>query len=213
MLLKLPRELREEIYSYLLHCGDLAILRVSRQASLEALDRIYTEGLFRFYVNSAEAYRNVQLQDCIANRIQNVLLYWDLSNFDCQRNSHELIPFCQKQGVTRSTCHVILDADRLRAALLNASDISALYNLRAFRTVILETRIKSSTIGISSARLAKFRCRTLSMIRVLGDQLRLALGPAVQGGDVDARRLVFKPGSLWGSQFGEIPPSKTAYSW
>ena len=210
MLLKLPRELREEIYSYLLHSGDLAILRVSRQVSLEALDRIYTEGLFRFYVNSAEAYRNVQPHDFIANRIQNVLLYWDLSNFDCQRNSHELIPFCQKRGVTRNTCHVILDADALRAALLNASDISALYNLRAFRTVILETKIKTSTKGITSARLAKSRCRTLSMIRVLGDQLRLALGPADQRGDSHARRLVFHPASMWG---GEIPPSKTAYSW
>ena len=47
MLLKLPRELRDEIYSYLLHSDDLAIPRVSCQASLEALDRVYTKGLFR----------------------------------------------------------------------------------------------------------------------------------------------------------------------
>lgn len=213
MLLELPQELRDEIYGYLVHSGDLAILQVSRQTTSEVLHRIYTKASFRFYVNSAEACRNVQPQENVALKIQNLELQWDLSNFDCQRNSHELITFCQKRGVTRNTCHIVLIADISRAALLNANDISALRNLRVFRTVTLETRIKDSTQAITSARLAKFRYRVLSMFRALGDKLKLTLGPADQRGDADARQLVFRPASMEGSQFGELPPSKTAYSW
>ena len=213
MLLKLPRELRDEIYGYLLPSGHLTILRVSRQASLEALDRIYAKASFRFYVNSVEACRNIQPQENIARKIQNLELYWDLSDFNCQRNSHELITFCQIQGVTRNTCHVIMKGDTLRAALLNADDISALQSLRVFRTVILEIRIKESTQAITSRHLANFRRRAFRMFRMLGDELKLALGPAEKMGDADARRLVFHPASMWGSQFSELPPSKTAYSW
>ena len=118
MLLKLPQELRDEIYGYLLHSGDLAILQVSRQTTSEVLYRIYTKASFRFYVNSAKACRNVQPQENVAQKIQNLELQWDLSNFDCRRNSHKLITFCQKQGVTRNTCHIVLIADISRAALL-----------------------------------------------------------------------------------------------
>ena len=214
-LLSLPPELRDEIYAYLLASGDLSIVRSSRQLSVETLRLIYTGAMLRFYVNSAEACRNIQPGENAAERIQNLRLHWHLSDFDCHRNAHDVIRFCQnKQKKTRMTCHVILKFGAWRAALLNANDIAALRNLRVFRNVILETTVvKDSTQVLSSGVLAKLRSRTLRMLKVLGDVLGIALGPADHRGDPDGRYLVFHPSSMSETLFHELPPSDRAYSW
>ncbi|KAL9065067.1 MAG: hypothetical protein Q9161_008486 [Pseudevernia consocians] len=214
-LLNLPPELRDEIHVYLLASGDLSILRSFRQLSVETLRLIYTGAILRFYVNSSEACRNIQPGEKAAERIQNLRLHWDLSDFDCHRNAHEVIEFCQKQQQKqRMTCHVILKFGAWRAALLNANDIAALRSLRVFRNVILETTVaKDSTQALSSGRLAKMRSRTLSILKVLGDVLEIALGPADHRGDADGRYLVFHPSSMSENRFHELPPSDRAYSW
>lgn len=212
-LLSLPRELRDEIYGYLLASGHLQVLRTSRQLSQEALESLYPKAIFRMYVNSTDGSRNIKPSENVADQIQNIKLQWDLSDHDCSRNAHELIDFCHKQGEMRMTYHVILLFGVRRAALLNANDISALRSSRVFRNVVLETIIKDSTQEIPSGRRAKLRSRILSMFRVLSDELGLTLGPADHRGDVDARHLVFHPPKMLGTRFDELPPSNTAYSW
>lgn len=212
-LLSLPRELRDEIYGYLLASGHLQVLRTSRQLSQEALESLYPKAIFRMYVNSADGSRNIKPSEIVADQIQNIKLQWDLSDHNCSRNAHELIDFCHKQEEMRMTCHVILLLGVRRAALLNANDISALRSLRVFRNVVLETIIKDSTQQIPSGRRAKLRSRILSMFRVLSDELGLTLGPADHRGDVDARHLVFHPPKMLETRFDELPPSNTAYSW
>lgn len=53
-LLSIPRELRDEIYGYLLRCGDLAILRTSKQVGHEAKERLHREGVFRIKMRSLD---------------------------------------------------------------------------------------------------------------------------------------------------------------
>ena len=73
-LLDPPREMRNEIYVYLLASGHLSILRTSRQLSVEALELIYKEAIFRVFVNSAQACRNVHPRAKSARKIQNLQL-------------------------------------------------------------------------------------------------------------------------------------------
>lgn len=189
----LPRELRNEIYKYLLSSGELSILRTSHQLSLEALELLYTHGIFRMYVNSGKASRNIQPEDYIVRNIRNLELRWDLSDCECERNSRKVLDFCWIQQEARMVCHVILEFGALRAALLTAFDIFALQNLRVFRKVLLETAVEDSTAAIGSGRLARGQQRTLSILNVLTDELRLELGPADQRGDADEKHLVFQP--------------------
>ncbi len=212
-LLSLPLELRDEVYAYLLASGHLSILRSSRQLSVEALRHIYTKTMLRVYVNSEEACRNIQPGKRDAERVQNLQLYWHLSDHECRRNAHQVFEFCQQRRENRVTCHVILKFAVFRAALLKADDIIALRNLRVFQNVVLETVIADPTQVVSSAHLAKLRKRTLSIFKVLGDQLEITLGPGDLRGDADDRHLVFHPSSVSKEDFHKLPPSDTAYSW
>lgn len=212
-LLSLPREMRNEIYAYLLASGHLTILRSSRQLSVEALELIYTKAIFRMLVNSRQACHNNLPGVKISEKIQNLQLDWHLSDFICQRNANEVIDFCKKQQQMLRTCHVTLRFGRWQAALLTADDIAALRSLRVFRRVVLETMIAGSTQPTPKWHLAQVKSRILSMFKTLNDQLRLALGPAEQMGDVDARCLVFRPSRMSETWFQELPRSTTAYGW
>ncbi len=212
-LLSLPTELRDEVYAYLLASGHLSILRSSRQLSVEALRLIYTGAMLRVYVNSAEACRNIQPGETVAERIQNLQLYWHLSEFECRRNANQVIEFCQQRRENRVTCHVVLKFDLFRAALLKANDITALRSLRVFQNVVLETMLADPTQAESSAHFARLRKRTSSIFKVLGDQLEITLGTGDQRGDADDRYLVFHPSSASEEDFRKLPPSDTAYSW
>lgn len=158
-LLSLPREMRNEIYAYLLASGHLAILRSSRQLSVEALELIYTKAIFRVFVNSRQACHNYQPGVKVAEKIQNLQLDWHLSDFICQRNANEVIDFCQKQQQMLKTCHVILRFGTWQAALLTANDITALRNLRVLRQVVLETMIVGSTQPTPKWHLAQIQSR------------------------------------------------------
>ena len=212
-LFSLPPELRDEVYAYLLASGHLSILRSSRQLSVEALRLIYTGAMLRVYVNSAEACRNIQPGNKVTEKIQNLQLYWYLSDYECRRNAHQVIEFCQQRRENRVTCHVILKFAVFRAALLKADDITALRSLRVFQNVVLETMIAEPTQAVSSAHFAKLRSRTLSIFKVLGDQLEMTLGPADHRGDADDQHLVFHPSSVSEEGFHKLPPSNTAYLW
>lgn len=212
-LLRLPRELRDEIYDYLLASGHFQILTTSRQLSQEAVESLYREAVYRMYVNSADGHRNIKPSEEVAHQIQNLNLQWDMSNFDCSRNACDIIDFCQKRPATRRTCHVMLEFDAHRAALLNATDISALRSLRIFQKVVFTTTMTSSTWVTSGARLARLRRRIPGMFRTLSDELGLALGPADQRGDADIRCLVFHPSKMLEKRFDELPPSNRSYGW
>ena len=212
-LFRLPRELRDEIYDYLLASGDLQILRTSRPLSQEALRSLYRKAVFKVHMNSTNSFRNVKPSKNVVDKIQNIKIQWDLSDFSSSHNAFEIIVLFHGYQVARGTCHVLLRFDAWRAALLRPADIHALRILRVFRTVMLEVKIKDSTSAISSDRLDKLRSRTLSVFRVLSDELRAALGSADQREDADARYLVFRPSEMLGNRFSELPLSNTAYGW
>lgn len=212
-LLGLPREMRNEIYAYLLASGHLSILRASRQLSLEALELIYKEATFRLFVNSAQARHNVHPRVEVTGKIQTLQLIWHLADYDCQRNASEVMDFCGKQVETRMTCRVILKFGARRAALLNANDITALRSLRTFRHVVIETMDEDSMQAIPCSPFSILQCRILCMFSVLSEELRLALGPAEHRKDTGAHYLVFHPSRMSGNRFQELPQSTTAYSW
>lgn len=203
-LFSLSRELRDEIYDYLLASGHLQILRTSRPLSQEALESLYRKAIFRLYVNSAHQSRNIWPSGNVAGQIQNIEVQWEMSDFNCSRNAHEVIDFCQNSQAARGTCHIILKFNTWRATLLNATDIFALRNLRVFQKVCFKSMMKDST---------KLRGRILKIFKMLSNELGLALGPADNREDVDAQYLVFHPSSISENRFDKLSVSKTAYSW
>lgn len=210
-LLGLPREMRNEIYTYLLASGHLSILRSCRQLSEEALELIYKEAIFRVSVNSAQSCHNVQPGVEDTEKIQNLQLDWQLSDFDCERNASEVIDFCQRQQQLLKTCHVILRFGPWRFALLSANDITALKSLRVFRNVIIEPVVNDSAEIIPDGLLPELQSRSFSMLTVLDNELQRVLGPAEYKGGASASCLVFHPSRMSVHRLQELPLSNTDY--
>ena len=79
-LLSLPRELRDEIYNYLLASGQLQILRTSRLLGQKAQEILYNKVTLRIRGNSVYYFRNIKSIENVTDRIQDVQLEWDLGD-------------------------------------------------------------------------------------------------------------------------------------
>lgn len=214
-LFTLPRELRYQIYAYLLPSGDLHILRTCRRLSQDVLDILYRKAIFRMYVNSSDHVRNIRPSKNVVDRIQNIELRWDLCDLDCPRNAHEIIEMFQECHGTRRTCHIIVKLGDWGVALMNATDVHAFRCLRVFQNVVVQAKIKDSDSAyrMSSERQVHLQTRIFYMFKILSGGIGQVLGSADHDRDGDSRYLVFHPSRVLEKRFDKLPCSDTAYSW
>lgn len=94
VLLILPREIRDEIYGHLLLCGDLAIMRSSRQINLEAMNLLYRMAVYRMVFNYDERSRNIQPSQEAVVQIQNLSLQFQLPDLTSICHANEINVSC-----------------------------------------------------------------------------------------------------------------------
>ena len=71
-LLKLPREVRDQIYSYAIANGTTALIRASRQTKEETSKLIFQKGIYRLSLGFNEDDQNPRLSRTLAKKVQNL---------------------------------------------------------------------------------------------------------------------------------------------
>lgn len=200
-LLSLPREIRDNIYAWLLRAGDLAILRASKQLSHEAAERLHREGVCRMRIGFPNdsvfppKWKHIQnFQFRVSYGYGSALASWPV--------------FLQLKRFADLT-ETDLKRECLITIELTAVDSRPPIRLQAFRmTHILEgiaclTTFKTVVVilvpnqyefwrNIAEPADKKTMAESWSMIR---GKLLPELGPAKLVGDADGegRRLIFHP--------------------
>ena len=205
-LFKLPQEIRDEIYRYVLkpkyalhattgcddHDADLtAILRVSKQISYETKSVLYAESIFTCRLDLIQTISRTQRAKEVTDRIMHVeyhisnigeLFHWHLGGVTSSR-MEELAKLCEDiigtfSGTDITRRHLkIAFVDPLLLEMNIPRLFSVVFErLGGFRTIRFELHWPSD---ISSKRYSRLAVRvTTKCMNALDAQLKSALGPA-----------------------------------
>lgn len=198
---KLPRELREQIFSYLLISGDLRFMRTSRSMQQEGKSRLATEGIYRinlgffFQVNCQKPSRQ------IAVTIQNVNIR--LNSCFSPRSTLDRYPEIRLLDVVagpppyRKTCNISFEFYESGNVMVGHEVLSRLQRLRGFEKVVLRIRRNATGDAITNP-FENFHVRlplraTYKGFDMAREFLEPHLGEADLGSDKDGWNMVFYP--------------------
>ena len=139
-LQKLPRELRDQIYSHAIANGTTAIARASKQTKAEVSKLIFESGIYRVSLGFNEDDLNPRLSRTLAKKIQNVKIRVN-SRGPFIRG---LAPHMQKVHkfdgpfVRRRECIVMIECDPFAGNLEAWQVLPALTDFVGFERVVLE---------------------------------------------------------------------------
>ena len=194
VLLTLSREIRDEVYSHLLQCGGLAIMRTSHQINQEATDILYRKAVYRMFFKCDERPQNIQLNYVAVEHIQHLSLQFQMANLTNIRHANEINTLCSDRRIMRRTCLVTLNFRVQTCAVLSRSDLDGLRSLSVFQCVVTQPVVKEGAAVTEDALLEKCWRRMTRMYFSLREQLEPALGFADERGECHlTRRLVFYP--------------------
>ena len=205
----LPGEVRNEIYRYLISCGDLSLMRTNRQIYTEMMGLVLSSTPYRLYVNyPLEArYPRRLSSGRIAEGIQNVEIHWRFQRYrrflKCGGSvwALQLDPL-----VSRKRCVVYFERTIYMASWIKARDLTALGELAVFSEVIFRVTWKE---GVEIKSTAEVEDRyAIPVLRNLGKGMKLVLGVGLERKDEEGRFLRFGPSGKEGSDSSRVEERK-----
>lgn len=142
-LQKLPRELRDMIYSYAIANGTMALLRASKQTNYEVSELIFQKGIHRMALDSNKDDRNPPLKRTPTKKIQNlqIRVSWPIRDLD------QRLPKLERflgSAIQRKECAVIIGCDPFEDCFDGFKELNDLSGLTGFGRVSLELDLQWS---------------------------------------------------------------------
>ncbi|KAL9071184.1 MAG: hypothetical protein Q9161_004361 [Pseudevernia consocians] len=145
-LYKLPRELRDQIFSHLLASGYPDFMRTSRAMKQEGKSRIFKEGVYRMNIGFDNGINCQKPSQEIMATIQNVDIRIDNSTPDSNPDDHtelEFLDLFAGPAPHRKTCHVSFAFHGKGHVVVVGNELlNRLGRLRGFEKVVLRTWVK-----------------------------------------------------------------------
>ena len=138
-LSRLPRELRDMVYGHAINDGNMAILQLSRQTHLEASRLVFEKGVYRLLIACPNFDTNIQLDNSIASKIQNVHVRANARG--AIRRRDDGLAILRSFGsalIPRNNCVVTIEADITSLDMDALLVAHALKGFTNFERVILE---------------------------------------------------------------------------
>ena len=213
---RLPGELRNQIYGFLVASRDLAILRTNRVISNEVIPLVEKEIPYRMFVNypkGPERRSNLPIRGT-GERIQNVDVCWSLPDLDdeVERDDESILAFRWDPNIPRGVCSVYLETHPLYYTFMEPDDFEAMKTLQSFEEVVFHIVPKFLEGDPVSECFDKTLEKAVDMVSAFRQELELALGVAVEGLDNKGRYLAFRPFNNSTNCSGNIPVSDTEYT-
>ena len=213
-LLSLPREIRDDIYAYILRAGDLSILRTSKQLGQEARERLYREGVCRIkmgFPNGGNEYdvfppelkpcQNFHFRLCFGPETMLAFCFW-MEEFCSWFSQFELLTGLNKTDLKRE-CFIIIEYctfDPMAPLCFHVSNeregvFDQIASLGTFATVVVRLAPKRETIGEMGRREYVDEMAMMDYYSKIEVKLKPGLGRAKLGHDADGkvRQLEFHP--------------------
>ena len=213
-LLKLPGEVRNEIYGHLVSCGDLSLMRTNRQIYTEMMGLVLSSTPYRLYVNyPLEARYPRRLPDGkIGEGIQNVEIHWRFQRYRRFLKCGGSVWVLQLDPlVSRKRCVVYFERTIYMASWIKARDLTALGELAVFSEVIFRVTWKE---GVEIKSTAEVEDRYgIWVLRNLGKGMELVLGVGLEGKDEEGRFLRFGPSGKERSDGSGVEQRKRLRNW
>ncbi len=205
---KLPREIRDKIFSELITSGNARFMSASRAMHSEGKDLIHKKGVFRINYGYSGMKRNVSSRTKkIADQIQNLLIRANMKEIDHGRyQDHKaffrpLAPIMDS-ALPRGICSVYIETEVSVDHQIQYNFLWALRALTEFDTVVLRVET-DPTKGYKRAECPDQTLSTGELERAadFGDgfldlaqgELELFLGKCFRGSDGDGLCLIFHP--------------------
>ncbi|KAL9133370.1 MAG: hypothetical protein Q9175_005453 [Cornicularia normoerica] len=136
---KLPRELRNIVYSHAIADGNMAIMRASQQTYKEASSLVFPKGIYRLLIKFPNQVTNIQPDSSIANKIQNVHVRVNARGF-VKRSADGLaiLRNLQSDFIIRKNCVVTIESCLFSTDMSAVGVVDALTGFNNFERVILE---------------------------------------------------------------------------
>ncbi|KAK3169672.1 hypothetical protein OEA41_009056 [Lepraria neglecta] len=213
---RLPGELRNQIYGFLVASRDLAILRTNRVISNEVIPLIDKEIPYLMFVNypkGLECRSNLPTRGT-GERIQNVDVCWSVPDHDDEfdRDDEGILAFRWDPNIPRGVCSVHLEIHPFHHTFMEPDDFEAMKTLQSFEEVVMHIVPKflegAPVLECFDETLEK----AVDMVSAFRQELELALGVAVEGLDNKGRYLAFRPINNSTICSDNIPVSDTEYT-
>ena len=138
----LPRELRDMVYGHAINDGNMTILRLSQQTHLEASPLIFENGVYRMLIHCPDFDTNIQPNDAIAKKIQNVHVRVNARNkIPKKADGLAILRSFESAFIPRNNCVVTIEADILSLYMDAFRVANALKGFTNFERVILELKL------------------------------------------------------------------------
>lgn len=205
-LFRLPREVRDQIFSDLVASGSPQFMSVSRAMNVEGMALIYTKGVYRMNFGYDVHERGLEVSDRryphltqeIAKNIQNLCMRVSTKAFPSPLEANIFadvtrhVDIFAGHHVARGTCIISFELYLFMSLATLWDMVSTLQGLGGFDTVLLRVDIDSSPSPIFSDHLSEVWFRD-EVFRMAQEQLKSYLGEGEKGSDKDGSLLVFRP--------------------
>ena len=198
-LLKLPREVRDLIYSYAIVNGTTALIRASKQTKEEAGKLIFQKGIYRLSLGFNEDDQNPRLSRTLAKKIQNLQVRVNSSDLFI-RGLEQHLPKLQKfdgLATARQGCVVMIVCDPFENNMEAYQVLHEIKNLTGFKLVVMELDLQwygepwpDTVAGFEDERI---RARINGALNYQIKVLEPSLGTARVLVDKQRYRLAFNP--------------------
>lgn len=198
-LQKLPRELRDKIYSHAIANGTTAIARASKQTKAEVSKLIFKTGIYRLSLGFNEDDLNPRLSRTLAKKIQNVKIRVN-SRAPFIRGLAPHMPKLHKFDgpfVQRRECAVMIECDPFAGNLEAWQVVPALTDFVGFERVVLELDLDwygdAWPDTVEEFENDRIKARINGALSYQKEKLEPSLGDARVCLDEGRYRLVFHP--------------------
>ena len=197
-LLKLPGEVRNQIYGDLISCGSVAMMRTNSRVGQEMVGLVDEEVPYRMFINYRRElrYRTRGPDRSSGERVQNVVVHWRLPDGmnGYLEDRESISAFEWDVGIRRRRCSVYLERHSYRGTWIRGGDLRAWRSLQVFSEVVFRVVLKGDFAGSQGLCQAMHDRCVRAPLRILQGRLKLWLGEAEEGSDSDGRWLRFQPG-------------------
>lgn len=204
---KLPRELRDPIYSDLIASGHPQFMSVSRVMNAEGYDLIYKKGVFRmgfdFDVSNQEfVFRKFTLPTAnIVDKIQDLRvrirsgLKFLPSDLQVYAKAFSHLRMFGDSPVTHGTCTIVFDLGPGCTSKLFEGIARSIEGLTNFDTVVMrmDTRLRAINAIPEDKRRAWVKSRADRCTRILQAGIKTHLGQGDVEHDINGLRVIFHP--------------------
>ena len=224
-LLRLPQEVLDPIYNHLPQSDKLSIMKSCRKIHDVVSKLLYKEATYRMFISfpQKEQYKITRPpSQHIADQIQYLEVYWYLRDRYTRPDFGSIEAFLWRPDINRKSCTIHLGCCvPIAHTTIYSSDFDVLATLVGFDEVVFRIEIKdlalldmsSKPIGETGRRrmceqlpntASKFHNR-------LSEELKSALGPAVDREDEKGRFLKFRPRN--NAAASSYKPRNSAWTW